>query len=514
MSPLTDLTRNRQRHTFALRTLCLTLCAAVLLSVCPNAFFCAPAACAESTVSDLTAQKEALAQEQELLSQQRDEAADSLEEQKAQNEIIRKQIDAKSQEIKLNQQLLTSLEKEIDTKTANIAEQDSAIAKLDSEIALQQQRLRVQLRSISQRNGVLSFIQLILNSETYADYLIGFKISEQLSKRSERLMQQIETNLQTAQDARNKLKTDKAALEIEHTQVAAVQTELESGKASLQQLYAEANAMTERMFADVEYLNEQIAAAEAEQAALQNSIDYVMEQIRQEEEEKRRQEEEERRQQEEEEARREEEEAENGESDSEESDEEESDYEDDSDYEEDDTTDDGSSDDDYDDDSDYGDGDDADYDDDSAVEQMLWPAPTCRVITSSFKYREQFGRWHNGLDIACYGDAEGEPIVAAASGKVRYANDYDTWGGGYGLYMMIDHGYDSEGRRIITVYAHCSEILVYEGMEVEAGETIGYVGDTGNSYGAHLHFEVQVDGVAVDPVSNGYLSTEWVDILG
>ena len=480
--------------------------------MCPNSIFSAPTVCAENTVSDLTAQKEALAQEQALLSQQRDEAADSLEEQKAQNEIIRKQIDAKSQEIAINQQLLTTLDKAITAKTADIATQDSAIAKLDAEIALQQQRLRVQLRSISQRNGVLSFIQLILNSKTYADYLIGFKISEQLSKRSERLMQQIEENLNAAQNARNKLKTDKAALEIEHTQVAAVQTELENGKASLQQLYAEANAMTERMFADVEYLNEQIAAAEAEQAALQNSIDYVMEQIRQEEEEKRRQEEEERRQQEEEETREEEEDSENdGSSDEDSSDEDDSDYEDDTDDEDDDSSDEGNSDDDGD-DSDDEDG--SDDENNSSVEEMLWPTPTCRVITSSFKYREQFGRWHNGLDIACYGDAEGEPIVAAASGKVRYANDYDTWGGGYGLYMMIDHGYDSEGRRIITVYAHCSEILVYEGMEVEAGETIGYVGDTGNSYGAHLHFEVQVDGIAVDPVSNGYLSTEWVDILG
>ncbi len=482
-----------------LRILCLTLCAAVLLSVCPNGPVPAPVVYAEESVEDLTARKEALAQEQISLSQQRDDAADSLEEQKAQNEIIRKQIDAKSQEIAINQQLLTSLDEAIAAKTANIAEQDGAIAKLDSEIALQQQRLRIQLRNISQRNGVLSFIQLILNSKTYADYLIGFKISEQLSKRSERLMQQIEDNLHAAQNARNKLKTDKAALEIEHTQVAAVQTELENGKASLQQLYAEANALTDRMYADVEFLNEQIAAAEAEQAALQNSIDYVMEQIRQEEEEKRRQEEEE--------ARREEEE--NDDSDNEDSSEDTSDDENSDDGSGDEDTSDDESDDeddsDYDEDEDYG---------DSSVEQMLWPTPTCRVITSSFKYREQFGRWHNGLDIACYGDAEGEPIVAAASGKVRYANDYDTWGGGYGLYMMIDHGYDSEGRRILTVYAHCSEILVYEGMEVEAGETIGYVGDTGNSYGAHLHFEVQVDGVAVDPVSNGYLSTEWVDILG
>lgn len=145
---------------------------------------------------------------------------------------------------------------------------------------------------------------------------------------------------------------------------------------------------------------------------------------------------------------------------------------------------------------------------------MTWPSPTCRVITSSFKYRPQFGRWHKGLDIACYGDATGQPIVAAAAGTVVYANRYNDWGGGYGLYVMIDHGYDSAGRRILTVYAHCNEVLAYEGLSVNAGDLIAYVGNTGNSFGAHLHFEVQVDGTAVDPIGSGYLSTAGVDILG
>ncbi len=145
---------------------------------------------------------------------------------------------------------------------------------------------------------------------------------------------------------------------------------------------------------------------------------------------------------------------------------------------------------------------------------MTWPTPTCRVITSSFKYRPQFGRWHKGLDIACYGDAEGEPIVAAADGTVVFANRYDNWGGGYGLYLMIDHGRNANGQRILTVYAHCCEVTAYEGLTVKAGDRVGYVGNTGNSFGAHLHFEVQVDGTAVDPVSGGYLSTSGIHILG
>jgi len=508
----------------------LVLCTAMLLSLCPNSSFSAPAVYAQGSVEDLTAQKEALAAEQALLAQQRDETASSLEEQKLQDEIIRKQIEAKSEEIGINQALLAALEEAIASKTAGIAAQDSAIAALDKEIAQQQADLRVQLRGISQKNGVLSVLQLILNSSTYTEYLIGFKVSEQISQRNEQLLMQLEQNIQAAQNARNTLKTDKAALEIEHSQAAAVQAELENGKAHLQQLYNESHALSEQMEQNVEYLNEQIAVMEQEQAYMQSTIEAIKEQIRLEEEAKRREEEEKRRQEEEEQKRLEEEqrreEEENGDnesSDDESSDDESSDDDEDPSEDtgsdgEDGTEDENDPEDDPEDDSEDDPEDDSENDsEDSSLETMLWPAPTCLVITSSFKLRDleedsAGAKWHNGVDIACYGDAEGEPIIAAASGKVRVSNRYDSYGGGYGYYTTIDHGYDSYGRRIITLYAHCSEVLVYEGQEVEAGEVIGYVGNTGNSYGAHLHFEVLVDFVAVDPTD--YLDISDIDILG
>ena len=78
---------------------------------------------------------------------------------------------------------------------------------------------------------------------------------------------------------------------------------------------------------------------------------------------------------------------------------------------------------------------------------------------------------------------------------------------------MIDHGYDANGQRIITVYAHCNEVIAYAGQEVDAGELIAYIGNTGDSYGAHLHFEVQVDGCDANPMA-GYLPLDGVDIYG
>ena len=83
---------------------------------------------------------------------------------------------------------------------------------------------------------------------------------------------------------------------------------------------------------------------------------------------------------------------------------------------------------------------------------------------------------------------------AAASGVVIHAG----WLGGYGNLVVLDHG-----NGLATAYAHASAILGSVGQQVSQGETISLVGSTGNSTGPHLHFEVRVDGTAVDPL--GYL---------
>lgn len=93
--------------------------------------------------------------------------------------------------------------------------------------------------------------------------------------------------------------------------------------------------------------------------------------------------------------------------------------------------------------------------------------------------------FHTGTDIAA---PEGIPILAAADGTVTIANGTDSWGGGYGYYIKINHGSGLE-----TLYAHCSAICVIPGQAVRQGEVIGYVGSTGNSTGHHLHFEMMVD---------------------
>jgi murein DD-endopeptidase MepM/ murein hydrolase activator NlpD len=121
---------------------------------------------------------------------------------------------------------------------------------------------------------------------------------------------------------------------------------------------------------------------------------------------------------------------------------------------------------------------------------LIWPIEG--TITSPFGYR--WGRMHEGIDIAA---AEGTPIMAAASGTVVLMQS-EASSGGYGNYTCIDHG-----GGLSTCYAHQSSFATSEGASVSQGELIGYVGNTGHSYGAHLHFEVRIEGVPTDPL--GYL---------
>ncbi len=118
-----------------------------------------------------------------------------------------------------------------------------------------------------------------------------------------------------------------------------------------------------------------------------------------------------------------------------------------------------------------------------------WPASG--PITDPFGMRMHpiTHQWkmHSGMDI---GAPMGSTITAAAGGKIIYAG----WEGGYGNTIIIDHGGNTS-----TLYGHCSQLFVSEGQEVQRGQAIGAVGSTGESTGPHLHFEIRINGVPVDP---------------
>lgn len=135
---------------------------------------------------------------------------------------------------------------------------------------------------------------------------------------------------------------------------------------------------------------------------------------------------------------------------------------------------------------------------------FVWPVPGFYNLTSTF-YEDRGGYGHGAIDIASYG-IMGATVVASASGTVisSYNGCPHNWGksgscgcgGGYGNYLMIDHG---NGK--MTTYAHCTNITVRTGQYVSQGQVVGYVGSTGWSTGAHLHYETRFNGVKYDPMS-------------
>ena len=118
--------------------------------------------------------------------------------------------------------------------------------------------------------------------------------------------------------------------------------------------------------------------------------------------------------------------------------------------------------------------------------------PTKGWITSYFGHRISptagVRKMHEGLDV---GASYGTPIYAPADGVVTYAGNK----AGFGLFVQIDHGYGIE-----TIYAHSQKILTKNGVRVKRGDLLAQVGSSGYSTGPHLHYEVRVNGIAVDPL--------------
>lgn len=117
----------------------------------------------------------------------------------------------------------------------------------------------------------------------------------------------------------------------------------------------------------------------------------------------------------------------------------------------------------------------------------------CDVLKSyvyiSSEYGSRWGKQHTGVDFAAN---YGTEIYSWKNGTITIAG----WSGGYGNFIEVNHNDGTVSR-----YAHCSKLAVSVGDKVSAGETIGYVGSTGNSTGNHLHFEIKVNGSFVNPLN-------------
>ncbi|WP_020520370.1 M23 family metallopeptidase [Catelliglobosispora koreensis] len=141
----------------------------------------------------------------------------------------------------------------------------------------------------------------------------------------------------------------------------------------------------------------------------------------------------------------------------------------------------------------------------SSAPEDVWLLPL-RGYRLTSPFGQRWGRLHAGIDLG--GIRAGTPIYAVKDGTVILCRA----NGGYGLNVQIDHG-----GGLVTVYGHASKLFCKEGQQVKAGELIAAVGNTGHSFGDHLHLEIHVNGSPVNPIPffkergvDFYLETEAV----
>ena len=119
-----------------------------------------------------------------------------------------------------------------------------------------------------------------------------------------------------------------------------------------------------------------------------------------------------------------------------------------------------------------------------------WIMPAEGKVSATFPTYSS-GKPHSGIDVAC---PEGTPIRASKDGVCVKRREIET---SYGKYLFIEHA-----ENLISIYAHNSKLLINEGDHVKAGDIIAYSGNTGNSTGAHSHFEIRINGSAINPAPN------------
>ncbi|MBB5116225.1 murein DD-endopeptidase MepM/ murein hydrolase activator NlpD [Micromonospora echinospora] len=139
----------------------------------------------------------------------------------------------------------------------------------------------------------------------------------------------------------------------------------------------------------------------------------------------------------------------------------------------------------------------SDRTDSKITEQDPWLLPLHGYDFKS-PYGVRWGKLHTGIDLVA---PEGTPYKAVHAGTVTKAG----WFGGYGYAVIVEHSDGTE-----AIYGHSSAVSVKEGQEVKAGDQLGLVGNTGHSYGSHLHLEIHVKGQPQDPVA--FLKERGVDI--
>lgn len=423
----------------------ILLILALLLSLIPATVFAASSSAIQEELDNLESQAQEIQRAKEELAQQ--QAANASDTR----DVVSRKKDI-DQEIKIIHDEIENLNAQIQNYNQLIVEKQKELDDAQTRQTELNQQYRVRIRTMEE-SGKISYWSVLFKANSFTDLLDTINKISEIAAHDQAMLAELDRVAQEIQRAQAELAQEKSNLDAQKTALAASQAELDEKS-------AEANAILAELTADAAKLDSLYVSYEDKEAALTDQIaqkeqEYTAalaqeEEARRQEEERRRQEEENRRQEEED--RRQEEENNGG-------------------SEEEGGESGGSS---------------------SSSSGWLYPLPYRVPVTSAYGYRVHpvTGAWsfHTGVDL---GAGEGTPIYATRSGTVTTATYSDV----YGNYVTINHG---DGYS--SLYGHMTHYVVSAGEYVSQGEVIGYVGSTGWSTGAHLHFTIYYNGSTVNPM--------------
>jgi len=405
-----------------------------------------------------------------------------IEKQEEYNTALSDKLYMLNDEILLSKGRVNDLDIQINEKTEQVAA-------ANEEIKSCMNRLRTRIKNIYMA-GDASTLEVILGAKDFTDFLDKIQLIRTVSVYDNNIINDIKDKLKSISAQKKELEDARAELNYEQQMLEGIQLDyeqtLEENKQQLDSLYKKSQSASDVISGSNSSLLDVEAQIEAFYAD-QKRVEEENRRLREEEEKRRQQEEEKRQQREAAEEERRQQEAEKQAREQEQQ-----------------ATENEFTPDNANDEPSYQEEDDYEPEQPSYTSGYIWPVPGFYYVISSFDEWRGASN-HGALDITGSGIMWAN-VVAAASGTVitavsgcshNYGKSYSCGcGGGYGNYIVINHG---NGKA--TVYAHLSSINVSYGSYVSAGDVIGYVGSTGQSTGAHLHYETRLDGVKYDPMS-------------
>lgn len=423
---------------------CLT---AILLAVCLAVLpYFALTASAENEVEPNESALSELQRKNDELSKALEEAKKDTENQAAQSALLKEKI-------AVVQQQIDESNAEIERLNAKIAEKSGEMSSTQAEVDKSYDLLKQRLRAIYMA-GETSVLDIVLGATDFSDFLDKVEIVRTVSKHDTELIEKLKKTIVSVE-------SEKAAVEQVRLKTAQAKAESDARRTELAQLEAESNTVLNQMQAKQNSVIKDLDENSAEQQAIEAELTrYYEEQQRLAQEEER--------------ARQAAEESSKNSSSSGNTDSSTPGADNPS--------------------SQNPSGGSSSSEEPGESKGFVWPVIGFTNVTSEFGDMEDRTSPHKGMDIASYG-IYGAPVVAVADGKVFQSSSDDSYAGGCGNYVAIDHG----GAHYITRYLHMSRVVVSTGDYVKQGQVIGYVGNTGDSYGAHLHFDVRLDNVYINP---------------